>query len=449
MEHPAHDRDVGSSVPVLAIVATVVALAVIIGGFYAYRTVSEERSRHEIVIAAGAEGGTYHALGEALGRVLEDQRVAKSVKVLETEGSVANMQLIAGIRGAADLAFVQSDTRVSPPARLVTPLYQEVLHILVAKRLESEVRTIYDLRGRRVAAGAAGSGTRQLAERVLAHFGVEAGVDLRLSPQESAAGLLDGSVDVAFVLTSIPSRLMDELAARDAVRFISLGDAQEYGNESDALALVFPSIRATTIPRSTYRRLPLERVRTISVSALLIARRDLDPELIRTITQLIFEHRAGAGGLDGEEAVVAQRIHEDYRPAVYQIPFHEGAAAFYNREEPPFFVEYAEAISLGLTLLVGLYSGSIAFREWMRRRMKNRIDAYLIEIDRQTADLGALSLEELIQHRDALDEVRHRAFSDLVKERLQADQSFTIFQNHLRDEFAAIEARISERMDSG
>jgi len=94
---------------------------------------------------------------------------------------------------------------------------------------------------------------------------------------------------------------------------------------------------------------------------------------------------------------------------------------------------------------VGLYSGSIAFREWMRRRMKNRIDAYLLEVEEQTADLGSLALEKLIEHRDALDDIRHRAFSDLVSERLLADESFTIFQNHLRDEFTAIEARIKEK----
>jgi hypothetical protein len=29
-----------------------------------------------------------------------------------------------------------------------------------------------------------------------------------------------------------------------------------------------------------------------------------------------------------------------------------------------------------------------------------------------------------------------------------ADESFTIFQNHLRDEFAAIEARINEKTES-
>jgi hypothetical protein len=167
------------------------------------------------------------------------------------------------------------------------------------------------------------------------------------------------------------------------------------------------------------------------------------------ITATVFENRSGTAGLEGTGLAVARRIREDYRPGTVTVPYHRGAIAYYHREEPAFFVEYAEAISLGLTLLVGLYSGSIAFREWMRRRMKNRIDAYLLEVEKQTADLGSMSLDQLIKQRDALDEVRHRAFSDLVTERLLADESFTIFQNHLRDEFTAIEARIKEKTSSG
>ena len=76
--------------------------------------------------------------------------------------------------------------------------------------------------------------------------------------------------------------------------------------------------------------------------------------------------------------------------------------------------------------------------------MKNRIDAYLIEVERQTADLTTLSREQLLERRDALSQLRHRAFSDLVAKQLQANEAFSIFQNHLRDEFAAIEARIME-----
>jgi TRAP transporter TAXI family solute receptor len=445
MEHTTREPDVGSSVPILAIIATVVALAVVIGGFFAYRSFSGFDARQKIVIATGPETGTYHSLGTALARVLEGAGVVQSANVRATGGSVANMDLIGSVEGGVDLAFVQSDTPPTTRARLVAPLYGEVLHILVSKVLAGEIQTLDDLDGRRVALGPEGSGTRQLSKRVLAHFGVEVGEDLSLLPGETTAGLIDGSVHAAFVLNAIPARMVAELAEKDAVRFLSLGDAQEYGNEADALALVFPSIRGTTIPRSTYVRLPERPVRTIEVSAMLIARRDLDPNLVRLIATTLFENRSGVGGLEGTDLVIARRIREDYRPGAMAIPFHQGAVAYYHREEPPFFVEYAEAMSLGLTLLVGLYSGYIALREWMRRRMKNRIDAYLLEVERQTEDLGSLSLDELVVHRDALDEVRHRAFSDLVTERLLADESFTIFQNHLRDEFAAIESRIQEK----
>ena len=449
MEHSQPDRDVGSSIPIPAILASVVALALIVGGFYGYRMLSGDQAQHEIVIATGPETGTYHALGVALARVLEGASVVESAEVLSTGGSVENMERIDGAGGGADLAFVQSDTPVGNNARLVVPLYNEVLHILVSRLDADEIRSVYDLRGKRVSLGPVGSGTRQLSKRVLDHFGAEIGEDLALLPADATAGLIDGSVDAAFILNAIPSRIVTELAEKNAIRFLSLGDAQEFGNESDALALVFPSIRGTTIPRSTYVRLPEDPVQTIEVSAMLIARRGLNVDLVRNIAATIFERRSGSAGLTGRDLAVAGKIREDYRPAAVAIPYHRGAIAYYHREEPAFFVEYAEAISLGLTLLVGLYSGSIAFREWMRRRMKNRIDAYLLEVETQTADLGSMSLDQLIQQRDALDDVRHRAFSDLVSERLLADESFIIFQNHLRDEFAAIESRITEKTNSG
>jgi hypothetical protein len=147
--------------------------------------------------------------------------------------------------------------------------------------------------------------------------------------------------------------------------------------------------------------------------------------------------------------VVAHRIREDYRPGAFAIPYHAGAEGYYDREQPPFFVEYAEAMSFGFTLLVAAYSGFFGIRQWMRRKMKDRVDAYLIEVDRLAADLANLSLGELRTLRDELEGLRQRAFSDLVQERLYADEAFTIFQNHLGQEFLAIEARIEEKKNAG
>ena len=438
-------QGVGTSIPGLAIIASLVALALIIGGAYLYRSVSTEVAYRQIVIATGSESGTYHALGKALQRVLEGTNAFDSVSVQATDGSVENMLLIAGDSDQrVDLAFVQGDASASTNARLVTTLYDEVLHILITKSAAQDIRTVYDLQGKRVALGAAGSGTRQLSLRVLRHFGIKVKEDLVWSATETAEGLASGAIDAAFLLSAIPSALIFDLAEADAIRFLSLGDAQQEGDEAHALELVIPGLQRDIIPRSTYVRLPQKAVHTVSVTAMLVTRKDLDEDLVRSITATLFGNRAGSSGLEGGDLKVARKIREHYDPASVTIPYHPGATAYYHREEPPFFVEYAEALSLGLTLMLALYSVFIALREWMRRRMKNRVDAYLLEVERLVENYHKLNQDELVVQQGALEELRRAAFADLVAERLLADAAFLILQNHLRDELAAIEARIIE-----
>ena len=246
------------------------------------------------------------------------------------------------------------------------------------------------------------------------------------------------------MLTAIPSQLIAKLAERSAIRFLSLGGAQEVGDEAHALERVFPGVKRNSIPRSTYVRLPREAVHTVSVTAMLVARKDLDEELVRSVTATVLANRSGASGLEGNELTVARNIRENYQPADVTIPYHLGAASYYHREEPPFFVEYAEALSLGLTLMLAIYSVFIALREWFRRRMKNRVDAYLLHVESLANGLNGLDHEALVRQRTALQELRRAVFADLVAERLLADAAFIILQNHLRDELGAIEARILE-----
>lgn len=214
--------------------------------------------------------------------------------------------------------------------------------------------------------------------------------------------------------------------------------AMPEGGEAHALELVFPGVVRATIPRSTYVRLPERAVRTVSVSAQLVAREALEEGLVRDVTAIIFGYRSGESGLEGNELAVARKIREDYDPSRVIIPYHPGATGYYRREEPPFFIEYAEALSLGLTAMLGLYSGFIALREWVRRRMKNRIDAYLVQVQKITTGCESLPKEQLLERHGQLEALRRAAFGDLVAERLLADEAFIILQNHLRDELEVI-----------
>lgn len=441
MEEPKQNEDVGSSLPVTAIAAAVVGCMVVVIGVLWYLSLAGEAGRRSIVIATGPETGTYHALGTAFGGVLEANGIVGSAQVVATEGSAENMDLIGGKGGRADFALVQGDTRANSRARLVASLYEEHLHILVASDLAAEILSIDDLRGRRVSLGGVGSGTRQVARRVLAHFRIEVGEDLAVPPARLSDGFVANEIDAAFILTAIPSPTIQQLSRGDWIRFLPLGDAQEIGNEADALAFVHPSLHATVIPHSTYGRLPERPTLTVGVTAQLLAARDVNDSLVRQLTKTLFEQRSNLG-IDGERLAAAQRIRERYLPSSAAIPYHPGAVAYYTRRQPPFLVEYAETMSLLLTVMVGLYSAYIAFREWSRRRRKNRIDAFYVEATRHFDDIQSASAESLVERHKALVNLRRSAFADLIDERLDANESFTILQDQIDSELRSIEALI-------
>ena len=99
-------------------------------------------------------------------------------------------------------------------------------------------------------------------------------------------------------------------------------------------------------------------------------------------------------------------------------------------------------MSLFLTLLVGVYSTYIAFREWSRRRRKNRIDAFYVEATKHFDDVLSASAESLGRRHNALVMLRRAAFKDLIDERLDANESFTILQDQIDSELRSIEALI-------
>jgi TRAP transporter TAXI family solute receptor len=431
-----------SSFSARAIIVGTSAVAVLAIAAVWYVMSSRRGADHTLVIATGPVTGAYHAFGLQLAEILEEAGIVGQVEVRPTEGSVANMRLISGQGGAADLAIVQGDTPAHGEARLVASLWEEHLHLLVATRLATEIRTVRDLAGRMVSLGEAGSGTRQTARRVLDHFSVQVGQDLAASPETVVELFQEDKLDAAFLLTAVPSASVESLSRTNAVRFLPLGDAQERGNAADALELVFPNLRSTTIPHSAYGRFPERPVLTVRVTAQLIASSELDSGVARRITQLLFENRPRFTGVH-ERVAVASRIRERYDTAATSLPYHPGSVAYYTRQQPPFVVEYAETISLVLTVLVGLYSGSVALREWSRRRRKNRIDTYYVEAIRHFVDVRTASLESLVERRNQLVALRHRAFSDLVKERLNADESFTILQDQIESELRTIEGLIN------
>ena len=146
---------------------------------------------------------------------------------VDTPGSGSNLEYLQA--GHADVALAYSDGVYrayaeelrngarSDAARAIAVLHPAPVHVLV--RGDADVRSIADLRGRRIASGALGTGTAYTSEVLLRFFGVpnQPGQVHRLSFEQSVEALRAQQVDAAFVVSSDPVDTIRAATDRGAV----------------------------------------------------------------------------------------------------------------------------------------------------------------------------------------------------------------------------------------
>ena len=110
--------------------------------------------------------GAYYAYGKAYSEIFAREGVTLEVK--STAGSVENIKLLEADAGAVDIAFLQGGTgTLATSSNLVSlgSLYFEPLWIFY--REDTQVDLPPNLRGKRIAVGGEGSGTKVLVMKLL------------------------------------------------------------------------------------------------------------------------------------------------------------------------------------------------------------------------------------------------------------------------------------------
>jgi TRAP transporter TAXI family solute receptor len=343
----------------------------------------------------------------------------------------------------AELALLSNHVRGESSVNLIAPLYEETLQIVV--RRESGVAAPHDLAGKRISVGAAGSGTETIADTVLAHFGITADeYDRRNMPLvEAAAALEAGEIDVAFIVAGMRTPAVDALLRRGDMVLLSLGEPGRVGSALDGIRLDAPFFSVTAIPEHAYGRQPEKAVGTISVHALLVARADLDDDLVFAITESLFSHKVELATQERLLSHLSERHDESLSP----YPLHPGADRYYRRDEPSLVQRYSDQISLAITIGALLWSGLTAFRAARRQARRSRIESHY-EKARRLARAAADAREpaDVAAARSALVDARDVAFAELEAEQLDANDGFMILQRYLDgaiDELDRREARVS------
>jgi eukaryotic-like serine/threonine-protein kinase len=168
-----------------------------------------------IQIAAGREGGMYAEFSRLLADEMEPL-LERPVQTVLTSGSADNRDLVRS--GRANLALLQAGLLRGDEVRVIAPVFQEVVHVIV--RADRPSRQIFDLRGQRVCLGEPGSGSRITAEAILRYYGVETEPVVRDGDWEQF--LRDSRMDAAIVTVGLGNRFLVESLAGGDFRLLPL-----------------------------------------------------------------------------------------------------------------------------------------------------------------------------------------------------------------------------------
>lgn len=276
-------------------------------------------------------GGAFFVVGGALAEVLNGvTEEGWSVTAEATSGSQENIRRLAtgeidfGLSNAAITYFAARGTEGwdrAYPVRTVMTLAPNIALFLT--RADSDVRTIQDLKGRRVTIGPAGAGFEYFVGPLLAAHGVTYADFTALNVTQTAAVdmLADGSAAAVFIGGAIPTASITQAAASMPVRFVPF-DEQAAGT----LASDYVFFAHAVIPANTYKGQTSDFA-TLDVGSMhLITSADQDEDLVYRVTKALYENKAqvvqrhAAGNAINPTNVVRDTGTE----------FHPGAIRYYR-----------------------------------------------------------------------------------------------------------------------
>lgn len=279
----------------------------------------------QIRIATGSPAAVYYAFGQSLATILNRELPNVEAEVLVTAASAENIQLVGA--GEAELGFTQADVLPTVPAppptvAAVARVYDDLLHLVTTPT--SGVRTLADLRGRRVSVGAPGSGTEITTSRLLdvAQLDGDEVRRERLGLDDSVEALRAGHIDAFFFSGGLPVGAVATLAAQQHVQLVGLGAW------NTPLRAQHPGFYVSRdIPRSVYG---VDPVTTVANPNYLIVRADLPEGLVRELTRLLMERREELASAHPAAGQMSPRSAINTTP----LPLHPGAVAWYNAVKP-------------------------------------------------------------------------------------------------------------------
>lgn len=283
-------------------------------------------------IGTAPPGGTFFIIGGAIGDVLNAHKgpIDWAVTAEATSGSQENIRRLA--QGEIDFAISNSAVTYFAvrgeegwdkpyPIRSVMTLAPNVALFVAPK--SAGIRTIADLRGKRVVIGPAGAGFETFVTPLLAAHGLALEDFTALNNTQTGAVdmLADGSADAAFLGGGVPTASIVQAASSMDLTYIPF-DPQAV----EKLVAEYLFFRPARIPAGTYRGLDQDFLGLDVGSMHLITAADQDEDLVYQVTRTIYEQREAVA----QKHASGKSINAENVARPTGTEFHPGAVRYYR-----------------------------------------------------------------------------------------------------------------------
>ena len=302
----------------------------VVGAALALGAAQGAKAQEFINVLTGGTSGVYYPLGVALSEIYGENMDGVRVQVQSTKASVENLNLLHQHRG--EIAFAlgdsvalayQGDAEAGFPQpltdlRAIGSVYPNFIQIVASA--DSGVKTLADLKGKRVSVGAPKSGTELNARAILAAAGMSyddfAEVEY-LPYAESAELIKNRQLDATLQSSGLGVASIKDLAASLPISIVEI--------PNDVAAKLPSPYQTAEIPAGTYDGQDAA-VATVSIPNILVTHDEVTDETAYEMTKQLFTH------LDQMVAAhnAAKAIDVKTAGKDLPIPLHPGAERYYK-----------------------------------------------------------------------------------------------------------------------
>jgi TRAP transporter TAXI family solute receptor len=339
------------------LIAGLAALALVIGASWIALEYFVPSPPFRVTIATGRKGTTFDYFAERYRARFA--RAGVELNLRETAGALENLKLLQNPNSDVQIASSAgglSNSSQAPDLRSMGLIYNVPFWIFYPSRQSLESLT--QLKGKRIAVGPEGSGSRYIAERVLSRANIDSktAILLPLAGDAAVEALNKGAADAALLVGGSDAPSVENLLNNPRVRLMNFSSA-------DAFMRVFPDLVRLVLPKGVVQLdppNPPDDITLVGTTAKVLIRDDLHPAIVQLLAQVLKEEHSGPG-LFQRSGEFPSINDPEYAMSSVAIEYYRNGPSLLTKLLPLWMTPYVQRIIAFLVATLAIFFPAFGF----------------------------------------------------------------------------------------